>query len=211
MELIGSVCLGLGLAAACGFRVFLPVLALALASRLGVVELGPAWAWVGSWPAVAGLSAAALVELIAFYIPFVDNALDALAAPAAAIAGTLVAASQLTGVEAVSLPPAVAWVLAAIAGGGLATGVHLGAASVRGASTATTAGMGNPVVSTAENVAAAGLSAASIIMPVIAASLIGLGVVLIVRRRLRSRRAARRSTLFTPARPADHSGHGLAC
>ncbi len=208
MEIIGSVCLGLGLAAACGLRVFLPVLVLALAARMGAVHLGPSWAWLGSWPAVAGLSVAAAVEVAAFYVPFVDHLLDALAAPAAAFAGTLVAAAQLTGADA-GLSPAVAWILAAIAGGGLATTVHLGTAGVRAASSVTTLGVGNAGVATAENAAAAGLSFLTLVMPLVAATLVGLGLVLVVLRLRRCRRTLSDHALTNPTHRADLSGHGL--
>jgi hypothetical protein len=184
MEFLASLCLGLGLAAACGFRVFMPVLALSLGSACGLVDLGPGWEWVGAWPTLAALSVAAVLELAGYYLPFVDHALDAAATPAAAVAGTLVAATQLTGADGATLHPALSWIASLILGGGVATGVQLGTVALRGVSTATTGGLGNPVVATAENTLAAGLSAASIALPVFTAAALTLALALIVRRRM---------------------------
>ena len=78
-----SIALGVGLAAATGFRVFLPLLVAALAARSGMVPLSDGFAWLASTPALVTLGTAAVIETLAYYIPGVDHALDVLASPAA--------------------------------------------------------------------------------------------------------------------------------
>ena len=116
-----SIALGLALAAATGFRVFLPMLIASIAAHTGHLPLGEHFTWLGSLPAMIMLAVAATAEVAAYYIPVVDNVLDALATPAALVAGSLVAAAVM-----VDLPPLVKWSAAIIGGAGAASG---GAAS----------------------------------------------------------------------------------
>lgn len=161
-ETIASLCLGLGLAASVGFRVFLPLLALSLASHFNVIPVGESWQWVSSTPAIIVFAFASLLEILGFYIPFVDNLLDSIAVPTAAMAGTAVMAST-----AMDIDPLWKWALAIIAGGGTAGIIKGSNATTRFASTTTTGGLANPAVATTETVAAAGLSALSIyLLPV---------------------------------------------
>jgi len=154
---IPSIFLGLGLAASVGFRVFLPLLMLSVSAYFDFVPLGESWAWVGSMPAMIALGSATLLEILGFYIPWVDNLLDTVAIPTAAFAGTAVMAST-----AIDMDPFWKWALAIIAGGGTATAVKTSQAGTRAASTGTTGGLANPVVATGEVVASAALSAVSI-------------------------------------------------
>lgn len=94
IQFVLAFCLGLGLSAACGFRVFIPPLAMSLAAMNGILELSPDWQWVGSPLAVMLLSAATLVEILAYFIPWVSNVLDSVELIAAPIAGMLVTASS---------------------------------------------------------------------------------------------------------------------
>lgn len=159
-----SIFLGIGLAASAGFRVFVPLFALSLAGYFGLLPLNAQWLWVASTPALIILAIACIAESMAYLIPFVDHALDALAVPLAGIAGTAVMASTMTDVS-----PAMTWALAIIGGGGSAALIRGVAATGRVASTATTGGLANPVVSIAETGTAIGLSALAIFLPVIAA------------------------------------------
>ena len=113
-EVALSIVLGIGLAAATGFRVFLPMLIVSGAAYTGHLPLGDSFAWLGTPSALTMLSVAAIVEVLAYYIPGVDNLLDTLATPAAFVAGTVVSAAVMTDV-----PPMVKWTAAVIAGGGL--------------------------------------------------------------------------------------------
>ncbi len=170
-----SIFLGIGLAASAGFRVFVPLFALSLAGYFGLLPLNAQWQWVASTPALIILAIACIAESMAYLIPFVDHALDALAVPLAGIAGTAVMASTMTDVS-----PAMTWALAIIGGGGSAALIRGVAATGRVASTATTGGLANPVVSIAETGTAIGLSALAIFLPVIAAIAAVLVAVLIL-------------------------------
>lgn len=140
-----SACLGIGLSASAGFRVFIPLLLLSIAGYTGWVPLNSDWAWAGSLTAVIVLAVAAVVEVGAYYIPVVDNFLDSIMVPLATIAGTAVVVAVVG-----DLDPVYTWALAIIAGGGTAATVATTTSASRLTSTATTGGIGNPIVSTAE-------------------------------------------------------------
>jgi hypothetical protein len=174
-----SVIAALGLAAACGFRVFVPMLVISIATKAGMLELAEGFMWIGSTPALICFAAATVLEICAYYVPVVDNFLDTVSTPAAVVAGVVVAAAVI-----VDIDPWLKWTLALVAGGGAAATVKLPMVLTRGTSTATTAGTANPVVSTGELVAASGVSAAAVIAP-IALPFLVLGVVWFFYRRLR--------------------------
>lgn len=173
-----SFFLGIGLAASAGFRVFVPLFALSLAAHFGgdMLNLNENWQWVGSWPAIITLGAATLIEIVAYYIPVVDNLLDTLSVPMATIAGTLLMASTLTDMDEVAT-----WALAIIAGGGVAATVSGTTAATRAVSTGTTGGTGNFLVNTGETAASSVLSITSIIWAPIAFVLVLITLFLIWR------------------------------
>lgn len=175
-ETIMSIFLGVGLAASAGFRVFLPLFALSLASQAGLWELNPHWAWMGSLPALITFGVATLAELFAYFVPLVDNLLDALALPLAALAGTAVVVSTLSGMD-----PVVTWSLAIIAGGGTATAIKGAATGGRLVSSAGTAGLANPAVAAVETATATTLTLAAILAPVLAALLVVLVLAVVFR------------------------------
>jgi len=183
-ETVISIFLGIGLAASVGFRVFLPLFALSLAAFFGKWELNDSWQWIGSLAAVIALGVAMLIELFAYFIPWVDNVLDSMAVPLAAIAGTAVMVSTVAGLD-----PLVTWSLAIIAGGGTATAIKGANATGRLASTASTGGVANPIVSTMETGTAVAVTTASIFAPAIAAVLVIIILFIIFRiyRKLRPR------------------------
>jgi hypothetical protein len=195
-DLVLSIALGIGLAAAVGFRVFLPMLVMSVAAYSGHLTLSNGFAWLATPPALVMLSVAALLEILAYYIPGVDNLLDTIATPAALIAGTVVSAAVMT-----DLPPIVKWTTAVIAGGG-AAGLTQGLTSLlRAKSTLTTAGLGNHLVATGEIGAALALSLLSLAAPLLAVVLVALLCWLAVRalrRLLRSKRAAPPGSSPTP-------------
>ena len=171
-----SIFLGIGLAASVGFRVFLPLFALSLASYFGVWELNDNWQWIGSLVAVLTLGVATLLEIFAYFIPWFDNLLDSIAVPLAAIAGTAVMVSTVA-----DLDPVITWSLAIIAGGGTATAIKGAGATSRLASTATTGGLANPLITTVETGTAVVVSVASIFAPILAAVLVIIILVIIFR------------------------------
>lgn len=173
-ETILSLFLGLGLAASAGFRVFLPLFAMSLAAHFNIIPLNESWIWVGGFPAMIALGIAMIAEIFGYYIPFIDNLLDTIATPLAAIAGTAVMASTL-----VDINPLLTWGLAIIAGGGTASAMQGMTSITRLASSVKTAGIGNPVVSTAETGTAITLSSFAIFLPIVAVIIVVLIFILI--------------------------------
>jgi hypothetical protein len=167
MDTAVSIALGVGLAAAVGFRVFVPLLVASVAAYTGHLHLSDHFAWLGSITAITMLGAAAVVEILAYYIPAVDNVLDTLTGPLALIAGTVVSAAVIT-----DLPPWIKWGTAVIAGGGAAAITQGVTTLVRAKSTAFTAGLGNPVVSTAEVVLSGVVSLLALLAPWLALALV---------------------------------------
>src|ERR1700720_3122197 len=96
MQTLMSICVGIGLSAACGFRVFVPLLVMSIASLSGHLALAHGFEWIGTYPALIGLSVATCLEITGYYIPWLDHLLDTIATPAAIVAGTVVTASAVT-------------------------------------------------------------------------------------------------------------------
>jgi hypothetical protein len=140
-----SIALGVGLAAATGLRLFLPMLVVSAAAWTGHLPLGENFAWLATPHALILLSVAAVAEILAYYVPGLDNLLDALATPAAFVAGTIISAAVIT-----DLPPMVKWAAAIIAGGGIAGLTQSVTTLLRAKSTLMTGTLGNPVVATGE-------------------------------------------------------------
>ena len=163
METMLSIFLGVGLAAACGFRIFVPFLVMSIAALTGQITLSLEFEWIATYPALAAFSIATLFEVAAYYIPWVDNLLDAIAVPAATVAGTIVMASAVS-----EMSPFLQWGLAIIVGGGVAGTVQGFTSITRIASTATTGGLGNPVVSTVEVGGSVVMSILAITLPIVA-------------------------------------------
>jgi hypothetical protein len=168
--------MGIALSAACGFRVFVPLAVVSVASLTGYVTLSPGFEWIGTIPSLVAFGTATVLEVLAYYIPWVDHLLDTIATPAAVLAGIVVSASTF-----VELSPMVRWILAIVAGGG-AAGIVQGATVVaRLKSTALSAGLTNPILSTAELAGSLVTSLLAIAVPMLCLMLILLGVYLISR------------------------------
>ena len=168
MEIILALCLGVTLSAASGFRLFVPPLALSLAALYGDLELSSGFSWVGTYPTAIALGIATVVEILAYYIPVVDNLLDTVEIPTAVAIGTLLTAANLGDVN-----PLLQWSLAAIAGGGTAGIIETFTAMTRVASTGMTGGTGNFLVATAEALSSGVLS-------ILALTILPLGVALVI-------------------------------
>ena len=185
LETLASLGLGLGLAAACGFRVFVPLLVVSLGARFGYVPLATGWDWLATTPAALAFGSATLLEVMGFYIPWLDHALDTVAIPAAIVAGIVTSASVLT-----DLPPLLKWTAVIIGGGGLAALVQGSTVALRAASGATTGGLANPVVATVELAGSVITALAAVALPLFA--LFGVALALLVAFRLVGRLGARR-------------------
>jgi hypothetical protein len=170
--------------------VFVPLLVMSIASLSGHLTLSSGFAWIGTYPALLAFGIATAVEIAGYYIPWVDHLLDLIASPAAVIAGIIVMASSVVGVS-----PFLRWSLAIIAGGGAAATFQAITGLARVSSTAATAGLGNPVVSTIEAAGATAFSVLALTIPLIGAG--GIAILLILAywpgraliRRMRSRPA----------------------
>lgn len=163
MEFVFGALMGVGLSAACGFRVFVPLLVMSFAAKMSYIKLSSGFEWIAGDAAMICFLIATVAEIAAYYVPFVDNALDALAAPAAVVAGTILTASAVGDIS-----PLLKWTLAIIAGGGAAAAVQGLTTVTRLTSSVATAGAANPAVSTAEAAGSLALSLFSIFIPVIA-------------------------------------------
>jgi len=182
-ELITAVAIGIGLAASAGFRVFVPMFVAAIAAKAGVMPLNESFQWLASWSSIAIFGTATVVEIMAYYIPVVDNLLDTVATPLAVVAGTLLLTSVLP-IDSELMR----WITGAAVGGGSAAVVQAGSALTRLTSTKLTAGLGNPVVATVENIAATGTSILSLVIPFFIIALFLLLVIFLltrIRRKLR--------------------------
>ncbi|MBK7099384.1 MAG: DUF4126 domain-containing protein [Sphingobacteriales bacterium] len=166
VQSITAAALGIALAACCGFRVFVPMLVAGLASRFHVFNFSDSFSWLASTPALIALGAATITEITGYYVPFIDNILDTISAPLAAVAGTLLATSVMP-IDNEWMK----WIIGIVAGGGGAGLVSSGTGFLRLLSSKTTLGTGNAVVATGENTAAVGGSILAFIIPIVMAAI----------------------------------------
>ena len=163
METILGLCVGIGLSAASGFRVFVPLLVMSVAALMGWFEPLKGFEWLAMPAVCLALTVATISEIAAYYVPWVDNLLDTVATPAAMIAGTLTTMAVSSG----EMSQFASWASAIIVGGGTAGVVQMSTVAVRGVSTATTGGVANPLVSTGEWIGAVLLSVLSLLVPIL--------------------------------------------
>jgi len=182
VESLLSVAVGIALAAACGFRVFVPLLVVSLAAATGHLELSERFAWMGTWPACLAFGIATAAEVAAYYIPWVDNLLDSVASPAAVVAGVMV-----TGAVIADMSPFLRWSLAIIAGGGVAGLVQGATVSTRATSSALTGGTANSAFATFEAGGAFVTAILAIAVPVLAGAVLLLIGLLLWKRASRSK------------------------
>ncbi len=178
MEALLGIALGMALAAAAGLRVFVPVFGAGLAAHFGSLPLNQGFSWVGTTPALIAFGTATLLEIVAYYVPWLDHALDVAATPTAVAAGIVASAAVIT-----DLPPLVRWSIAIIGGGGAAGVMQLLTVATRIKSTVATGGLANPIVATAETVGSIAVSAIAIALPLVALLILAVVVVWLVRRR----------------------------
>ncbi len=164
-SVVAAVCLGASLAAATGFRIFVPCLAVSVAAKCGMLHLSHNWEWMASWPALIAFASANVLEIGAYYIPWIDNALDSIATPSAPIVGMLLTVAVLPN----DVKPLAGWTLAIIAGGGTAMVVQAKTTALRALSTAFTGGLANPIVSSLELLSALLISVMAVFLPVVVA------------------------------------------
>lgn len=162
METVIGLIIGVGLAAATGFRVFVPMLGMSFAALFGYITPSSGFEWLGTWPALIAFSTALVIEVAAYYVPWIDSATDALMTPAAVVAGTILTASVVGDIS-----PFLKWSLAIVAGAGVSGIVQLGTVALRAGSSGTTGGLTNPVISTMELVGAILVTCLAIFLPLL--------------------------------------------
>jgi hypothetical protein len=151
--------------------VFVPMLFMSIAALSGHLTLGAGFQWIGSYPALLTFAVATGLEIGGYYIPWVDHLLDTMATPAAIVAGTVVTAAMVT-----NMSPMLKWTLAIIAGGGIAGAVQGTTVLARAASTATTAGFGNPILATVELGGSVALTLMAFLLPWLAVLIVVLSL-----------------------------------
>jgi len=171
---LGDILIGVGLATACGLRVFIPLLVVSAIAHFGHLNLSPGFHWMGSLTALISFSVAAGLEVAGYYLPWIDNVLDTIATPSAMVAGTLVSVALMADVD-----PFYKWALGIIAGGGMAGLVQGTTVVARGASTAGTGGLANPLLATTELIGSLVLSVLAIAVPILVLLAVGLVVALV--------------------------------
>lgn len=167
---MGTVALAVTLAAVAGLRAWLPLLAAGILSRLGIADLGASFGWLGSWPALSLLGGATVLEVVGDKIPAVDHVLDAVGTVVRPLTGTLAAAAALVHVQ----DPLIALVIGLVVGAPIALAPHAAKTTLRGVSTTTTAGLGNPVLSLIEDGVSLVLTLLAFVVPLLAASMVAL-------------------------------------
>ena len=182
VTIIMATLMGISLAAASGFRVFLPPFLLSLAARFNVVWfldidlIGTQFEFFTSTLSIVVLGIATVAEFAAFYAPWIDNALDTIATPASILAGVAMTAIVLEGND-----PIIQWTVAIVAGGGVAATIQSATVATRGLSSTFTFGLGNSAVATGENVASVALTLIAILIPFLSALFVLLMVALLLR------------------------------
>lgn len=163
-DLTLALLLGIGLSASTGLNTFLPLLLLSSAAKFGIagITLNAKFGWLASDTAILILLVATFIEVVADKIPAVDHFLDGIATFIRPAAGLVAMASVLTGLD-----PTTAAIVGLIIGSPISLGLHTLKAGTRAASTVTTFGCANPVLSIVEDVASLGVSLIAIFAPVL--------------------------------------------
>jgi len=176
IEILVALAVGFGLSASCGFRVFVPLLGIGLAARFGGLVLSGGFEWMGSDAALAAFAAATILEILAYYVPWMDNLLDTLATPTAVIAGIIASAAVF-----VDLPPIVRWSVAIIGGGSAAGLVQGTTVLLRAKSSLLTAGIGNPLLATVELAGSVLATVLALFLPALLLAILALGILMAYR------------------------------
>lgn len=162
MDTLLGLIIGIGLSAACGFRLIVPFVVISIGALSGHLTLAPDMAWIGTYPALIAFGIATILEILVYFIPWVDDVMGVLSIPVSIVAGTVITAAFIP-----EMSPFLRWTLAAIAGGTVAGTTETLTTGLRFASTATTAGMGNGLLSVGELLSSTLLALLSLMVPVV--------------------------------------------
>lgn len=167
-QFFSSFCLAIGLSAACGFRIFIPPLTYGIFYKANLVELSDSWSWIGNDWVILLFALATIFELMATFIPYIDNLLDIISTPVSILAGTILASSVLS-----DLDPSLQWILSIICGVGVTGSFQLSTVTMRGMSTFFSGGIFNPVFAFVEDILAFFIAVSTILIP-------SLGLIIII-------------------------------
>jgi hypothetical protein len=186
MDALSAAALGVVLAATAGLRAFLPVFSASLAAWMTELPLPANLTWLEKPQTVLIFGVATLLEILGDKIPVVDHALDGVQVLTKPVLAVLAATPFVY-----QLAPEHSVAIGILLGAPLALGVHSAKATARLGSTATTAGVGNPLLSVAEDVAAVVSIILGFLAPLVALVLMAATIVFIARLALRVRRRRR--------------------
>jgi uncharacterized membrane protein len=184
-EFLPALALAIALAASAGLRAWLPLLLAGGLFRLGVLDLGPSFDFLGSNEALVLFGAATVIELVGDKVPAVDHALDVIGTPLRPAAGALLAASVLGTVS----DPLTALVLGTAVGAPSALVPHAAKTALRTVSTTLTGGLANPVISFLEDAIAVVTFVLAILVPLLVVVLLAITLLIALRLFRRRRRA----------------------
>jgi hypothetical protein len=190
---------GTGLAASAGLNAYIPLLLVGLLNRYtSLVDLPSGWQWLSNGWVIAILVVLLAVEVVADKVPVVDHVNDAVQTFVRPTAGGLAFGAGATSETVTVSDPGQffssnQWVPIAL-GVAIALGVHVVKAATRPVVNATTAGVGAPVASTAEDATSAIMSVVAVVLPVLVLVLLAgmvLGAAVLLRKRGDRKRAGR--------------------
>lgn len=184
METLLGLIVGIGLSAASGFRVFVPMMAISIAALSGYITLSPGFEWIGTWTTLIAFTTATVLEIAAYYIPVVDNIMDTVTTPAAVIAGTILTASMIG-----DMSPFLKWTLVIIAGGGVAGIIQTGSVALRASSSVKTGGAANSLVSTIEVAGSILITLLAFFLPILCLLIVVLICYMMTKKIIRRKRA----------------------
>lgn len=182
-DILWGLITGISLSAACGFRVFVPLLVMSIASFTGYMELSEGYDWIASLPAVIAFSTATLLEIAGYYNPWIDNALDMLSSPLAIIAGVITTSAMIADIN-----PFLKWTAGIVCGGGAAMLMQIVTVKARALSSMFTGGFANPLFATVENAASLIISLLAIVFAPIAIAIIIIISVIVYNRNQKKQR-----------------------
>jgi len=170
IEAISGLSAAFGLAGSAGLNAYIPLLMVALAARLPLdnplIKLQAPYDLLGSWWAIGLIAVLLVIEIVADKIPAVDTVNDGIQTFIRPAAGAILFAGSANVITDVHP------ILALGAGLLVAGGVHATKTAARPIVTVSTAGVGNPIVSTLEDITAFVVSFLAILLPIIAAILL---------------------------------------
>jgi len=192
MAALTSVFSAFGLSASAGLNAYLPLLIVSVAAKLGVFKLEAPFDVMKSWWVIGALVVLLIIEMFVDKVPAVDTINDVINTLVRPAAGAILFAASANVIT--DLSPVISIILGLL----MAGSVHVAKATARPVITATTAGVGNPVISTVEDLIAAVTSLLAVLLPGLILLVAALGVVTFLWWRMRR---LSRQDVMKPGKP----------